>query len=65
MPHLKKNFYLKISPFLKVNWSVPQIRKQFQQRETANEPAPVIDTLYVKFPGGQQQRQINKKQQLA
>nr|CAD2179934.1 unnamed protein product [Meloidogyne enterolobii] len=50
---------------LEVNWSVPQIRKQFQQRETANEPAPVIDTLYVKFPGGQQQRQINKKQQLA
>jgi len=44
---------------------VPQIRKQFQQRETANEPAPVIDTLYVKFPGGPQQRQINKKQQLA
>uniref|UniRef100_A0A915P6B5 Uncharacterized protein n=1 Tax=Meloidogyne floridensis TaxID=298350 RepID=A0A915P6B5_9BILA len=50
---------------LEVNWSVPQIRKQFQQRETANEPAPVIDTLYVKFPGGPQQRQINKKQQLA
>uniref|UniRef100_A0A1I8BBR8 Rho-GAP domain-containing protein n=1 Tax=Meloidogyne hapla TaxID=6305 RepID=A0A1I8BBR8_MELHA len=49
---------------LEVNWSVPQIRKQFQQRDTANEPAsaPVIDTLYVKFPGGQQQRQINKKQ---
>lgn len=34
---------------LQVNWSVPQIRKQFQL-SAADAVPPVIDTLYAKLP---------------